>query len=135
MEGELGRMLRRVLGEAYEEMFPAPPKIEFPRRAVPAPSAEVIEERQIERPRTERPPIERPRIERIETEALVERQARRTRLEDVRSVPEPRPRPATAIAAPRQRRTPGVHELLGSRKSLRQAILVKEILGPPKALQ
>lgn len=49
-------------------------------------------------------------------------------------VPPPRATPAAALATPIQRPAPPMLRTLQTRDGLRQAIVLREILGPPKAL-
>jgi hypothetical protein len=118
-------MLRKLLGDVYDEMFPTPPTIEPRRPPVSSPVGPVLVEGR---------PVTRPTVERIETEALIERPVARSRKGDLGPPPEPRPSPPAA-AAVLPRRTTGIQAMLGNRQSLRQAILIQEILGPPKSLQ
>jgi hypothetical protein len=48
---------------------------------------------------------------------------------------EPPPRTPSPVAPIRPARVPGVRQLLASRRSLRQAMILNEVLGPPKSLR
>ncbi len=143
MPGKLEEWLKSLLGEVYQEMFPAPPTIEGrvppvaappPQTPPPPPDPDVVTEpaeRPVSRPRVER--IER--IEVMEPELLVEREIRRPRTEEIVERLERKPGLAPVVVAPPVRRRLPVGQMLSTQTALRQAILVQEILGPPKSLR
>jgi hypothetical protein len=136
------RILRRIeqLVEAAESRFPSTLGEEWTSvgQRPPPPPPQRREER-IEPEAVEERYTPRSRLERIEPETVEERYTARSRLERVEPEGErkreARPAPSPQIPGSPARTASGVRRLLGSRESLRQAILLQEILGPPKALR
>lgn len=98
---------------------------------------------QAQRAPAPRKPIPAPRVrERPDRRSEVERlrERARTRLRE-EPVPDPVPRPAVRPAAPVARpsvasaRTPLPVGIALDRKSLRQAVMLNEILGPPRSIR
>jgi hypothetical protein len=136
------RILRRIeqLVEAAESRFPSTLGEEWTSvgRGQPPPpppgradriEPEVVEERY----------MPRSRLERMEPETAEERYTARSREERIEPERERkrevRPAPTPPAPVSRDATASGVRRLLGSRETLRQAILLQEILGPPKALR
>ncbi len=97
--------------------------------------------RRIERPddtEAERTPL-RPRVERIDPELASVGTAIRSRVErmepELDRAPSPRVAVSPAVSLRPVARGSAIGEILRSRTTLRQAILLQEILSPPKALQ
>ena len=122
-QDELRRRAQEVLARripANRDERPQPsrePERPQPPEQPPAPEPEPIRPEPILRPRTFEEPIERTERRPIAVQESAVAQAQRT---------------AYDIAAPQRG---AIYRALHSRDSLRQALILSEILGPPKALR